>query len=106
MSCRLSKDWREATRRFNGTVAVGQSESDQQQAVPVDRAWFRVCRAHAGVRPALGMRPAVSGPGALLASHAAGEEGVAVDLERACIDFADRAAERVDRRSNGDVFES
>jgi hypothetical protein len=43
---------------------------------------------------------------ALLVSHATSEERVAVDLERACIDFADRAAERVDRRSNGDVFES
>lgn len=41
----------------------------------------------------------------LRVSHAASEEGVAIDLERASIDFADRTAERVDRRSDGDVFE-
>ncbi len=38
-------------------------------------------------------------------SVAVGEEGVAVDLERACFGFARRTAEGVDGWSDGDLLE-
>ena len=41
-----------------------------------------------------------------LVSGAAGEEGVAVDVERACFGFADCTAEGVDGRSDGDLLET
>ena len=47
-----------------------------------------------------------SGAGRLRLSGAAGEEGVAVDLERTCFGFAGRAGEGVDGWSDGDLLES
>ena len=39
------------------------------------------------------------------ASGMTGEEGVTEDIERTCLCFAERTAERIDRWSDGDLFE-